>query len=692
MDINEFQEDFMQEVKSTAAIAGEGSCAAFVNLAVKYLIDAEVLSDFTPAFYNGIGKNGRKLRVDGYVYDEFDDTFNLIIANYIGANEQEIITRTIAATFFDRLFYFAEEALEGKLDRAVEESTPVADLIVNLKQYKERIRKFRLILLTNGFMSNRISEIESRIYYNIPVECQIWDVDRIFRVSASSQGRQTIEIDFKERCGKGLPCLEASSANSGEVKSYLCIIPGAVLADIYDKFGSQLLEGNVRSFLSTKVAVNKKIRETILTVPQNFFAYNNGVSATAMDLIVEKEGDGKYITYAKDFQIINGGQTTASLSNARYKDKADLSAIYVQMKLTEVDSNTEKASELIRNISKSSNSQNKVSDADFFATHPFHIRMEKFSRKLFAPATGGAQYETKWFYERARGQYLQEQMHLSKAQKDKFTTQQPKRQVITKTDFAKFRNTWDRLPHIVSKGAQTNFLKFAEIADSNWSKNDTQFNEKYFKDTIALAILFKHTEYIVSHQPWFAQGYRANIVTYSIALLHELIIKQFQDKDLDLQLIWNRQQVPSVITNELIKITKFVFEKITAPDRDTINVTQWCKREACWERVKKCDIVLSREVEKVLLNRDETRAAERDAKKEQKLITDIEAQKQVVEYGAKLWRDIYEFIMSKRISITPDQVEAMVCASKIPARIPNGYQSAQLLNLLQEAISNGFKK
>lgn len=350
------------------------------------------------------------------------------------------------------------------------------------------------------------------------------------------------------------------------------IYNSSVLADIYDTYDSQLLEGNVRSFLSTKVAVNKKIRETILRIPQNFFAYNNGISATAMDLQFETTSEGKFITYARDFQIINGGQTTASLSNARHKDGADLSLIYVQMKLTEVDSDADKSSELIRNISRSSNSQNKVSDADFFATHPFHIRMEQISRRLFAPASGGSQYETKWFYERARGQYLQAQMRMTKSQKDKFIAQHPKKQVITKTDFAKYRNSWAGMPQTVSRGAQTNFMKFAEIIDEAWSKSDAPFNDKFFKDTVSLAILFKHTEWIVSHQPWFEQGYRANIVTYSIALLHRLIRAQFPDMDLDLQLIWTRQQISDVVTNELVKITKYVFDRITDPSLSLIHI------------------------------------------------------------------------------------------------------------------------
>ena len=204
--------------------------------------------------------------------------------------------------------------------------------------------------------------------------------------------------------------MEACSAATEQYRSYLCVIPGTVLADIYDTYGSKLLEGNVRSFLSTKVAVNKKIRTTILNTPRMFFAFNNGVSATAMDVVIENTDHGRFITSVRDFQIINGGQTTASLSNARYKDKASLEGLYVQMKLTAIDeSSVDEADELIRNISRSSNSQNKVSDADFFASHPFHRRMEQISRHIFAPAVGGAQYQTRWFYERARGQYLQEQ-------------------------------------------------------------------------------------------------------------------------------------------------------------------------------------------------------------------------------------------------------------------------------------------
>ena len=692
MDVHDFHKDFLEEVKATANTEGEGSNSSFVSVASNYLVSADVLTDFTPAFYFGSGKNNRKIRVDGYVIDDFDLTFNLVIADYTGDIERDPITKSNATAQFDRLIYFIEEAFEDKLIKSIEASTPAADLVDTLRSYKNMVRKYRLILLTDGFMSSRISEFDTKEINGIPLECQIWDIERIYRVCFSELGRQDIEIDFKTFAGgRGIPCIEASDANNDDYKSYLCIIPGETLADVYDHFGSKLLEGNVRSFLSTKVAVNKKIRETILRIPQNFFAYNNGVSATAMNLRFETNENGKFIVYAKDFQIINGGQTTASLSNARRKDSANLSQIYVQMKLTEIDSNSDKASDLIRNISRSSNNQNKVSDADFFATHPFHIRMEQISRRLFAPATGGTQYETKWFYERARGQYLQEQMQMSKPQKNKFMAQNPKKQLITKTDLAKYRNSWSGLPQIVSKGAQTNFMKFAEIIDEDWSKSDAVFNDKYFRDSVALAILFKHTEWVVSHQPWFEQGYRANIVTYSLALLQRLITTQFGGMVLDLQLIWNRQQIPQNITNELVKISKYVFDSITDPTRGTINVTQWCKRDACWEHIKTCSLKLSHEMEKVLITMDTSKIAEKEARKDQKFISDIESQKQVLGFGAEFWKSVNLFVLEKTMSMTADQATAIKYAMRIPTQFPSAYQSLQLLALLEKARADGFK-
>lgn len=690
MDAQEFRRDFLENVKAEAAVTGEGSCAAFVDSMARYLIEAEVLPDFIPSFYTSTTSSRKIYRVDGYILDEFDNTMNLIIADYTG-NEERMLGKAACSADFRRLAVFLDQALNTKLYKEIEISTPCADLVDLLRQEKERIRKYRLLVFTDADVSGMLKNLVNLNIGGVPAECQIWNIERVFRVCCSDLGRQSIEINFCEYIPEGIPCLEASSATTAEYNSYLCVIPGRVLADIYDKFGSQLLEGNVRSFLSTKVAVNRKIRETILKCPSMFFAYNNGVSATAMDVQLEKADGRTYIVSARDFQIINGGQTTASLSNARYKDRTALEDIFVQMKLTEIDEgDMDHSAELIRNISRSSNSQNKVTDADFFSTHPFHVRMEQHSRRIFAPAEAGAQYETKWFYERAKGQFLQAQMRLTPAQKRKFLLQNPKNKVITKTDLAKVRNTWNEMPHIVSKGAQTNFMKFAELIDEAWINNDAQFSERYYTETVALVILFRHLEALIPKQEWYEQGYRANIVTYSLALLHQLIRKRYKDKELDLQSIWLRQSIPDIITNVLEQISEKVFYKITDPNRQTINVTQWCKREACWKCVQEITLDIPASFSNVLVSKREVRSAKKETEKDQEMLSEVDAQVKVLEYGAAQWRKLSEFAMQKQM-ISPDEDKALKYACQMPNKMPSGYQSQRLLALLERAMSEGFK-
>lgn len=689
MDSEEFKKEFLESIKTAAAVTGEGSCATFVDNVSKYLIDAEVLSDFTPSFY--IGKNGRnKYRVDGYVYDEFDNTMNLIIADYNGNNTARRLTNTLAARDFDLLVCFIKTALTTSLYREIEMSTPCADLVDILRRNANKTQKYRLLIFTDADISSSIKTVDLDDYNGIPVEGQIWDIDRLFRVCCSEQCRQIIEINFKKYCNEGIPCLEANAAATAQYNSYLGVIPGAVLADIYDKFGSKLLEGNVRSFLSTKVAVNKKIRATILNSPQMFFAYNNGISATAMNVQIEDTDHGRFITYVRDLQIINGGQTTASISNARYKDKAKLDGIYVQMKLTAIDETTQdEADELIQNISRSSNSQNKVSDADFFASHPFHRRMEQISRRLFAPASEGAQYETKWFYERARGQYLQEQIRLTPAKKAQFQRQYPKNHVVKKTDLAKVQNTWRGYPHIVSKGAQTNFNAFAEYIDERWNANDEQFNERYFQTTAALILMFQFLERSIPTQKWYEGGYRANIICYTVALFHWLILQQSQGADLDLMLIWNRQCVPKQVRDSLIPLAEKVLTKITATDRKVANVTQWCKREDCWNEVKKIQVGLPDELKNCLITDDEEKQELRTARKKQKVTNDIQAQTEVVGYSAEMWKRLAQFSVDRHM-VSSDDEKALSIACRLPAKIPNSYQSRRLLALLQKAVEEGF--
>lgn len=688
LSLQEYREDMLQFVKATAESENEGTVASFVKICADILLEAEAIPDYELCFYSGTGRRNRTLRVDAYAFDDFDGTMYLLVANYNGEPDGKTLIRTEALQIFERARAFAEEALNSRIIDNVEISTPAYDLIVLLRDNIEKIRKFRIMLITDMTMSERISELASNKVNETPVEFYIWDISRFYRVYTSAAVREDLEINFSEYCSLGIPCLEASDAVTDELKSYLCIIPGDVLADIYDRYGSRLLEGNVRSFLSVRGGVNKSIRKTILAEPEKFFVYNNGIAATSVDVVIEENAGSKYVVYSKGLQIVNGGQTTASLSSARFKDKSSLEGIYVPMKLTLVKAAN--SAEIIPNISRSSNSQNKVSEADFFSNHAFHIRLEEISRRIFAPATPGAQYETHWYYERARGQYTQAQMKLTKAEKARFGLQNPKSQVITKTDLAKVMNSWRQLPHIVSLGAQANFMRFANHITAEWDKQDTAFNETYFKEVVALIILFKRTEQIVSNQPWYEKGYRANIVTYAIAMLSQAIEERYPGQTLDLLRIWNMQGIPEALERQMIRTTKLVFDVITDDSREILNVTQWCKRENCWRRVQTVEMPIEDGLSSLLISKKELKDRSDEAKKEQTVDNGINSQIQVLNYGDSYWTLALDWAQARRL-VGPAEITLLKKASRLSSGVfPTDRQCDKLLDIRSRLLSEGF--
>jgi len=514
MTLEEFAKDFREDVLAYAEVDGNFSRSAFAESCARRLQEANILSDFTPCYYKGAGEKNRALEFDGYCFDDLDDSCALVVADYRRFESAASMTRTEADTLFKRAKNFVVEGLSGKLAKAIEDSHPAHGLALELQQKRNTIVRFKLYIVTDAVMSERIKELPEDSIDGTPCDLNIWDVARFHRAAESPIGDEELEVYFSD----GIPCLTAS-VQTNEYQAYLCVLPANVLADAYDRYGSRLLEGNVRSFLSGKVKVNKNIRQTILNSPKMFFAYNNGIACTASSVEIEQSGGQSLLKKAVGLQIVNGGQSTASLATARRADKTTLADIFIQMKLSVVPPDT--SVDIVPAISRSANSQTKVSDADFFSNHEFHRRIEGFSRRLWAPATGGSQRETHWFYERARGQYLNEQAKLSKRDRDSFLLQNPRRQLITKTDLAKSENAWRQVPHTVSLGAQKNFMAFSQYAEPEWAKNSDQFNERYFRDVAARTILFNKTEEIVSNEPWYKiePGYRANIVAYSISRL-----------------------------------------------------------------------------------------------------------------------------------------------------------------------------
>ena len=702
----EYRKDFLEDTKATEESEANGTVASFVKVCALKLFEADVIPDYTPCFYKDTGYRNMSLRVDGYAYDDRDGMFYLLAASYSGQEESETLQGSDARTVLDRCRAFASNAIEHDLADKLEISTEAYDLASLIKNQAPYITKFIVILLTDMSLSERAVLSDSLVsgrqknntkkrtnvlsadpILNIDVEYRIWDMPRFHRLFAEGEGREEIEIDFQQYNDGGIPCLEAAVDNNSDCVSYLCTMPASVIADLYDEYGSRILEGNVRSFLGrkgSKKSVNNQIRNTILNEPSRFFVYNNGLATTAVDAIVT---DGKLL-YAKDLQIVNGGQTTASLSAARRLDGADLSKIFVLMKLTQVSS--ESAPEIVPLISKSANSQNKINPADFFSTHEYHVRMEQISRRKFAPAKDGAQHETHWFYERARGQYIQATMNMTKAQEKKFITQNPKDQVVTKTDLAKVLSAWDEFPHLVSKGAEANFEKFAERTEEAWEKHRDDFNEAYFQEAMALVLLYRTVDKMIPKQHWYEGGYKANIVAYSVSLLHYFIRKQYPNKSLDLMKIWQKQKCPDELLQQMAIITEQVYHSITSDTRLVENVTQWCKQEACWAEVKNLNVLPVQGFEYALSGGEERKAVLREAREIRKIENTIDTQKAVLDLGEEYWRKLSEWLKRKPLA-TDAELRALKIACKImQGFFPDERQCKSLMNLREKAVENGF--
>lgn len=686
MDIKEYKLELDQAVKANAQANSEYEETEFINYVTSILIDIEEINNFSECFFQWRGYKNKNIQIDGYSYDEVDGSFSLFINDYINSSELETLNNTDIKKLYSKMISFIEQSLSRYIIENCEPSSQGYGVALQILELIEYINKFKLYIITNKELSNKVKVIKEEEINGKPVEVNVWDIKRLYNIAESNMSKETIEINLSEFGVNELPCIKAVDCKAESYKSYLTAVPGNLLADIYIKYGSRLLEGNVRSFLSTRGKVNKQIRSTILNEPDMFFAYNNGIAATATDIEFEDKDNVVLLKKITNFQIINGGQTTASIANAVLKDKKDVSKVMVPMKLSIVDN--KKAEVIVPIISRCANSQNKVDEADFFANHPYHIKIEEFSRKIYAPAVNGNQYQTIWFYERARGQHTQEQMKLTAAQKKSYLLQKPKNQIIKKVDLAKYRNTYACLPHIVSKGAQANMRYFAERANKLWEKNSEKVNKIYYKETIALAIIFKETERLVSNQEWYkvVKAYRANIVTYSLSVIFNYINRNLKEYRVDFGRIWNNQTLYKEFEEQLKITTKEVYDFITRDDRLTQNVTEWCKKEICWERAQKEKWTITNEFINTLASKEEVKDEEKEAVKEQKLENKITLESDIIKLGSSYWKNMFEWGKERKlISQIEENTFKIIINMELTGRIPN-YSQCKLLYKVKERL------
>ena len=642
ISIDEFRESYINEDINAAAVnTSRYPIEVFIDSAADILQnDYSLISGMDICYYEFTKgtKAFKNMRLDAAYLDLPSNTLNLLFAEY---NQGEIknINNEFITQKSQLLLNFLENTLKGFFANG-EQASEVVQLAKNIRANIGYIYKIHLFIVSTDKISARVKELNLPTFtyagQNFKVELDVLDIEKIYRSRMAGFEKEDVIINCTDYGIDGIPCIKAE-IETEQYDSYLAIVPGQFLCDIYKEYSASLLESNVRSFLKFNGGVNKGIRGTILNEKSRFFTYNNGISTTAAEVTVENTPTGTKITSFKNLQIINGGQTTATLAATNIKNNADLSGIYVQMKLTVLrDSDPD----LIRYIATYANSQNKVKTADLNSSHPFYVRIEEYSRKVYAPISTGQIVQQLWFFERARGQYEQPLMQMTKKQRDDYKLIRPKNKKFTLTDLAKYANAAAMLPFYVSWGGEVNAARFHNNMLKQWTKNDNVFNELYYKELIGKKILFEHIGNVISAQDWYQErrAYRPQLIAYTFSkLVYE--VKAIK-RELNYKLIWDTQEVPECLDSDIAKIAKIVFDTIYDENRPTANIETYCKREECWNVVQKKKFEISDESRGALVTAAEKSAAATAANKDRAFSSEIENEIGVFNKGTAYWQDL----------------------------------------------------
>lgn len=673
LTIEEFHEQFVQDILTQSESVGSLKAEMFFeNICEKLHEIGDLTHNYQLAEYRKRG-----IEVFGFDYDKERELFSLIVHELFQKDNIQTVTRDLIKTKFTRLKKFYSECISG-LYKELEPAFPayeLAELIFRLNQ-NSKINKLNFIFITDGKITRSLNELPIDEDFEIPIHFQLIDIDYLYKINLSENSGGDFNIKTSL---PSLPILDS------EYNSYLCVVNGDDLYDIYEQFGQKIFEKNVRTFLQFRSNVNKGLRNTIQYYPNKFFAYNNGLTATATSIEID---DNNLIKSVENLQIVNGCQTTSAIYAAKKQSKLDISSISLQMKLT-VMNDQENQGDFVAKVSEYANTQNKVNKSDFFSNHQYHIDVKNKSKRILAPSVGGSQKRTKWFYERVRGEYLNEQAYLTQSQKKQFLLENPKRQMFDKKFLAKTENIWRRLPHIVSKGAEFNFQKFAEYITNKFTDESQQtfISDDEFREMVSRIILFRTTEIETSRSEWYNGGFRAQTVVYSLAFFSNYLT--LNKIKLDWSKIWELQYIPDNLLDNILKIGERVYETLLNPPAGNANAASWSKKEQCWKTIKELKIKLAIDPE-FLLDDIKVSSIQKKQKKQIKLDSSIDRQMFVYSIDKTKWNSLRKYYLDDETYINNTQLGVLESASNGSLKNPSEKQSKILYDLFFKANKEGF--
>jgi hypothetical protein len=586
-EILKYYQSLNQDIRATQLSEEDGgnSEQIFTQIALNNLADAGETENAMLAFDKKAIGTKNQHQINGFAISDNYETLDLFITVFKGADEITNTTKAEIETAQKRISNFFNKCVSKEYVNEIEESSEIfqlANTLANYDEIKENLVRVNAIILTDGEYKGEFPKNDKINNYNLFY--RVIDIHFLYKIS--EQSRVPIEIDFTDFDGENfeIPCLTANT-ESNTYKTYIAIIPGNCVAKLYERYGARLLEQNVRSFLQFTGKINKGIRDTIRNEAEMFLAFNNGIAATADH--IELDETGHFISKISNLQIVNGGQTTASIYNTAKKDRADITKIFVQVKFSIIE-NPDQYSEIVSRISKYANTQNKVNDADFSANNPALVAFEKLSRYILSPITTTSNIQTSWFFERARGQYktLRSREGRTKALQIAFDKKYPKNQMFSKVELAKYINSYQEVfegkklvigPHIIVRGNEKNYSQFI---GNNLPENVKKINNVYFEDAISKCILFKNADKRYGIKPNSIGEMKQVVVPYTLSLLNIIT-----ENKLDLFKIWKNQEVSKELSDFIFEMMKKVNQFIV----ETYNGQHYiekAKKEECWDLVK----------------------------------------------------------------------------------------------------------
>ena len=612
MEIQEYLKyrvDLLNESKDEDGFINESN---FINNIIPSMLDAKLIDteDFTETYYS-TEIDGSPIKINGYIINDSGERLQLFILNEesisLNTTNLEVSLKDYYEGIFKKATNFTNKAIKGYLNDI--QDIGAINALINQMSSSLGADQFDVIeifmISATASVSGNGTNIKPKridfkdeklkIKYNknkesrekeILILKRLIDLNFLYNVLVSQGNREALTIDFEEQFNFKIEAIKAADENNFE--SYLCVLPANILAELYKRYSSRLLEKNVRSFLQFR-GVNQGMRKTLTKEPEKFIAFNNGLTITASNKEIEKKNEKIYIKSLSDFQIVNGGQTTASIYFSQ-KDGIDVSKVKVMAKINVAKNVSEEVlNELISSISEFSNSQSKVTTVDLRSRNPQLNKIKSLSESVITPSG------RKWFFEKSKGEFNTKLRIAGSSGKNRIEKEYPKEYRFTKEQLGKYYSSWGDEPYKVKKGGEAIFRKFLEDIGSEEKK--VNIDRNFYELLISRIIMFKSLEEIHGSRNNAIGQLRSAVVPYTMSILYNVTEGDRKNPNtFDLAKLWNSEGVEDdlkIYVKELMILVNDLIKKYAKSD----DLGEYSKKKELWD-----DISSSFEIKEFLKN------------------------------------------------------------------------------------------